>query len=177
MTMAENAAIHIPDATAEPNAYRDALLAVLGEQDPLDIIAQTPRRVRELTEGRAATELERPPAGGGWSAADIIGHLLDGEIALGFRWRLILTADRPAYPAYDEKLWAALPKPPVEQRLQAWDGLRAYNLWLLRSIPGADWSRIGVHSEQGPLPLEVTVRAVAGHDLAHLDQLERALSG
>jgi hypothetical protein len=42
----------------------------------------------------------------------------------------------------------ALPKPPASQRLQAWDALRAYNLWLLRSIPPSARDRTGVHGEQ-----------------------------
>jgi len=69
-----------------------------------------------------------------------------------------------------------VPKPPVEQLWPALEGLRAYNLWLLRSTPRSAWSRVGVHSEVGPETLEAIILAYAGHDLAHLNQLERTLT-
>ncbi|HEY7031695.1 MAG TPA: DinB family protein [Thermomicrobiales bacterium] len=173
--MDEIAAIEVPDASAEPQAYRATLLALVGERDPLDVIAGTPRRIGDLIQGRAPSDLERRPAGSEWSAAEILGHLLDVAFAMGFRWRMILTAERPAYPGYDEKAWAALPKPPIDQLWPALEAVRAYNLWLLRAIPRSAWSRVGLHSEVGPETLEATILAYAGHDLAHLNQLERCL--
>jgi hypothetical protein len=100
---------------------------------------------------------------------------LDVEIVYGFRWRLALTADRPSYPGYDEKLWSLLPKPPGDRLSLLLEALRAHNLWLLSSIPRAEWSRVGVHGEQGEETVEVMIQKVAGHDLAHVNQLQRAL--
>jgi hypothetical protein len=174
--MAEIEAIEMPDATTQPQAYREALLAVIGDRDPLEVMAATPGRVLALTQGRGPGELERPAADGEWSARDVIGHLVDVEIVYGFRCRLALTADRPSYPGYDEKLWSRLPRPPAAQLCGLLEGLRAYNLVLLRSISRAQWSRVAVHEEQGEETVEVMIRKVAGHDLAHLNQLERALA-
>ncbi len=174
--MDEIIVINVPDASKEPQAYRATLLGVVGDRDPLDVIAGTPARIRELIQGRSADELTRRPSSNEWSVAEILGHLFDGEIVLSFRWRMILTADRPAYPGYDEKAFAALPKPPIEQLWAALEALRAYNLWMLRSIPRSDWGRVGLHSEVGPETLEATILAYAGHDLAHLNQLERVLA-
>jgi hypothetical protein len=176
MTMAEIEAIETPDATAEPQAYREALLAVIGDRDPLEVMAETLGRVRALAQGRSAGDLERRSGDGEWSAAEVVGHLVDVEIVVGFRLRLVLTDDRPSYPGYDEKLWSRLPKPPADQLVGVLDGLRAYNLWMLRSIPRAEWSRAGVHSEQGEETVEVMIRKLAGHDLTHMNQLERALA-
>ena len=153
--MAEIEVIELPDATTEPLAYRSALLAVIGDRDPLEVMEETPGRVRALIRDRGQAELQRPFGEDGWSAAEVIGHLVDVDIVYGFRWRLALTADR------------------LCQLLEA---LRAYNVWLLRSIPRAEWSRAAVHEEQGEEAVEVMVRKVAGHDLAHLNQLERALA-
>ena len=91
--------------------------------------------------------------------------------------RMILTADRPAYPGTNEKAWAQLPKPPVDQLWPVLEGLRTYNHWLLRAIPRETWNRVGLHSEVGPETIEAMILAYAGHDLAHLNQLERALAG
>jgi hypothetical protein len=175
--MAEIVAIEVPDAAAEPQAYRATLLGMVGDRDPLEVVAETPGRIRDLIQGRDAAELERSPAASEWSAAEILGHLFDGEIAIGFRARMILTAEQPACPGYDEKAWAALPKPPVDQLWPALEALRVYNLWLLRAVPRSAWNRVGVHSEVGPETLEAMLLAYAGHDLAHLNQLERCLAG
>lgn len=175
--MAGIEAIGLPDAAADPRTYRDELLAVVADRDPLEVIAQTPERVRALVNGRDPSALARRPAEGEWSAAEIIGHLLDDEIVNGFRLRLTLTADRPSYPSNDPTAWAGLPKPPLDQLWPVWEGLRAYNLWLLRAIPRSIWGRVGLHAEQGPETVEVLVRKNAGHDLAHLNQLERCLAG
>jgi hypothetical protein len=175
MTMAEIEAIETPDATAEPQAYRDALIAVLGDRDPLEVLAEMPERVRALTQGRSSGDLERRPGEGEWSAADVLGHLVDVDVVFGFRLRLVLTDDRPSYPGYDEKLWSRLPKPPGDQLCAVLEALRGYNLWTFRSIPRADWSRAGVHAEQGEETVDVMLRKLAGHDLTHLNQLERAL--
>lgn len=170
-------AIVVPDATEEPQKYRAALLALVGDRDPVEIVKQTTRRIKELVAGRDPSDLERRPAPDEWSAADLIGHFLDAEVVLGFRWRMILSADRPAYPGYDQDRWAALPKPPLDQRWPILEALRTYNHWLIGAIPREDWQRVGLHSEVGPERLEDTIRAYAGHDLVHLNQLERALGG
>jgi DinB superfamily len=166
--------IEVPDATEQPLAYRDALLALVGERDPLAIMAETPGRVSSLLAGRDAAELAAPPAAGEWPAGTILGHLVDVEIVFGFRWRLALTEDRPSYPGYDEKRWSELPRPPAERLIATFDVLRGYNLTLLRGSL-AYWERVGVHGEQGPETVDVMVRKIAGHDLAHLDQLARAV--
>jgi hypothetical protein len=173
--MSEATRIDTPDATDEPQAYRDALLAILGDRDPLAVMEETRERLRELVAGRDSEALAKRPSEGEWSPAEIVGHLVDVEVVFGFRWRLTLTADRPSYPGYDEKLWGQLPRPPGDQLLAAWEAVRAYNLWLLRSIPPSDWERVGVHSEQGPETVDVMARKIAAHDLLHLNQLARAL--
>jgi hypothetical protein len=164
--------IETPDATGAPLEYRDALLALVGDRDPLDILAATPNAIAALY---AQARRGAAPAPGEWSAADVVGHLVDVETVFGFRWRLALTADEPAYPGYDEKRWAALPKPPLDELVTTFRHLRAHDLHLLRQLGPDDLRRVGVHSEQGPETVDVMVRKMAGHDLAHLDQLARTL--
>lgn len=166
--------IPIPSATEDPAVYVDALLSTLGDRDPLEILGATGARVREIAGGLPGDALDRAPAPGEWSARDVLSHLLDVEVVYGFRMRLTLTEDPARYPGYDEKRWAALPKPSFPAILDAFDALRGVNLHLLRAIPEAAWRQVGYHGEQGPDPFDVQVRKLAGHDLAHLNQLERA---
>jgi hypothetical protein len=167
--------ITIPDATAEPAAYKAALLELLGDDDAIDVIEQTSVRVRQACEGVPEEELEAIPEPGEWSAAGIVGHLFDVDIVYGFRWRLVLTEDDPVYPGYNEKLFTPLPRLRFWPTVTAWEGLRAANIALLRGTPRELWQRTGVHEEQGPETFEEMVQKLAAHDIAHLDQLERTL--
>jgi hypothetical protein len=163
----------IPDATAEPAAYKQALLELTGEADPLDIFAATVPQWRAATAVLTPEQLNAEPEPGEWSVAQITGHLFDVDLVQGFRWRLMLTEDNPTYPGYDEKLWTPMPRLPFAELLDLWEGLRAANLLVLRDGWPATANRTAVHSEQGPETFEETLRKIAGHDLAHLDQLRR----
>jgi hypothetical protein len=166
--------IIIPDEANNPQAYRDALLAVSGNGDPIEILSSTHVRIVKLALGLSLETLHTAPALGEWSAQEQMQHVLDAEIAYAFRWRLMLTEDQPVYPSYDVKRWVDLPKAPFASILEAFGALRHLNLFLLKSLPDS-WQRVGIHAEQGPETIEVSMRKLAGHDLAHLNQLERTL--
>lgn len=168
--------IQIPDATTNPQEYRDALLELVVGRDPLEILENTIDEVQQLLQKNDDTMWLKAQAGE-WSARHTLGHLFDVEIVYGFRWRLVLTAEQPLYPGYDEKLWAELPKPDHRELFAAWQPLRQANLLMLRSVDREMWRRTGRHGEQGEEDLEVMIRKLAGHDLAHLDQIRRALAG
>lgn len=167
--------IVIPDATNEPVAYVKALLDTLGDRDPLEVYAETSRAVRELCEGLGESAWTTPMAPGEWSAYQVVGHLFDVDVVYGFRWRLALTEDTPSYPGYDEKRWSLLARPAPPRLLDAFEGLRQANLALLRSLGEADLRRSAIHAEQGSEDLQRMIDKVAGHDLAHRNQLQRTL--
>lgn len=167
--------INIPDATNEPGAYRDTLVTLSGERDPIEVLSSTHANIARATSGLSLETLQMPSRAGEWSAQELIGHLLDAEMAYAFRLRLTLTEEQPHYPAFNEKSWASLPKPQFPALLEAFGALRNINLFLLQSLP-ASWQRVGIHAEQGPETVELTMRKLAGHDLAHLNQLERTLA-
>src|SRR5215472_19267409 len=131
--------ISMPDATTEPIEYRDALLALADDRDPLAILAATPDAVAALCAD--AAHAPAPPPGE-WSAAEVVGHLVDAEVTFGFRWRQTLAADEPTLPGYDEKRWAALPRPPLDELVATFRTLRMYDLPLLRHISAEQLRRV-----------------------------------
>jgi hypothetical protein len=167
----------IPDAAAEPGAYVQALLGLVGDRHPLDVLAETPARVSEMVLGLDFDQLNHAGTADEWSPAQLVGHLFDVELVQGFRVRQILTADEARYPGYDQDRWAQLPRPAFGEVLELYTKLRAVNVHLLRSIPPEGWNRAGHHEEQGSETLSRQIRKVAGHDLAHLDQLKRTVQG
>jgi hypothetical protein len=165
----------IPDATAQPAAYKAALLDLAADTDPLETFGTTVARWRATASELTPDQLTAAPADGEWSVAQITGHLFDVEIVQGFRWRLMITEDNPTYPGYNEKLWTPMPRIPFPQLLDTWEGLRAANLLVLRDAWPNAAKHTAIHAEQGPETLEETVRKLAGHDIAHLDQLRRTV--
>lgn len=167
--------IDLPDASAEPVVYRDALLALRGDRDALDVMTETLRTLPRLLGGLDDAAWRRRPEPGEWSPYELMGHFFDVDLVFGFRWRLTATADGAAYPGYDENAFAALARPEPARLLDIWTGLREANLVFLRALPAEAYTRMGVHSEQGEEPLRVAVDKFAGHDIAHLDQFRRTL--
>ncbi|HYN17101.1 MAG TPA: DinB family protein, partial [Actinomycetes bacterium] len=72
--------------------------------------------------------------------------------------------------------WSLLPRPAPERLLDALAGLRAANLAMLEGVGDSDLERLGVHGEQGEERFELALAKVAGHDLAHLNQLARTVA-
>jgi len=169
------AQIVIPDATAAPDAYVQALLETLGDRDPIAVYGETPEEVSEQCQALRDDAWHVPLGSGEWSAYQLVGHLLDVDIVYGFRWRLILTAETPSYPGYDERAWAGLPKAAPDDLLAAFVALRSANLALVRSLTPQDRRRRGIHGEQGSEDVGLMIRKIAGHDLAHRDQLRRTV--
>ena len=91
----------------EAAAYTAALLGLLGEQDPLEVLAATSAAVRALVDGVDPGRLQRLEAPGKWSVRHVLAHLADSEIVGGWRYRLILAHDRPPIQGYDQDAWAS----------------------------------------------------------------------
>ncbi|HEX9652536.1 MAG TPA: DinB family protein [bacterium] len=163
-------------AKAAASAYVAALLKVVGDRDPIAVQEQLLNSLTEAITGFDEAELRRPEKPGKWSIIEVIKHLADGEMVIGFRLRMILAHDRPPITAYDQDLWASELKyneARLEETLSQLRALREANLQLLRSLTTQQWQRFGIHAERGEESVERLAKMVAGHDLVHLSQIER----
>jgi len=168
--------IVVADPVADPQGYQRELLALLGGEDPVVVLAATPLAFRERTGDLPAEMLGRRPEPEEWSVAELLGHLWDAEIAYSFRARAILAQDTPRLIGYDQNAWATLAHPPFGELLDAFSALRTANLTLVRGTPEALWVRSGVHEERGPTSFRLATETMAGHDRAHLRQLEKTVA-
>jgi hypothetical protein len=165
-------------AAASAGAYVRALLEVLGERDPLEVLEELGGWLDRRFSGVPEAVLRRPEAPGKWSAADVVQHLADSELVLGFRMRMILTEDRPAIQGYDQDKWAGTlryPEVPLAEARAQLRALRAANLRVLRRLGPAEMQRVGMHSERGPESLGHLVKLMGAHDLVHRRQVDRVL--
>jgi hypothetical protein len=165
-----------PDPVKEPEAYQKALLDLLGDQDVEAVLAATPERVAELTEELDLETLQKRPEPDEWSAEEILGHLFDAEVVASFRWRFTLAEKDPKYPGYDQDEWIKLPRPSFPELLSAFASMRRANVWLIEETPTDQWTKDGIHAERGSEPFGMALQILAGHDLAHLKQLEQTVA-
>ena len=121
-----------------------------------------------------AKRASEPPAPGKWSAAEIVCHLADCELAFGFRLRQTLAEDGPTIQPFDQDGWAGWYKGvSADEALAAFRALRRWNLAMLHAaLPGAANRKV-THPERGTMTLQTVVETMAGHDLNHLSQLRR----
>lgn len=161
---------------AQASDYTAALLHLLGAQNPLEVLRETPAAIRRELELIPASRQSTPEAPGKWSARMVVAHLADSELVGAFRLRMILAHDRPALTPYDQDRWAAALRydtADLRESLERFEVLRRANLALWTTASPAELARVGVHAERGEESVEQMRRLYAGHDLAHLRQLAR----
>ena len=161
-------------------AYRSRVLSYLGDQEPIAVQRTTPSQLEERLRDVAPEELTRRPAPGKWSIAEIVAHLADAELAMGWRLRNMLANPGVALAWWDEAAWAerlGYAQQDVSLSAEVFRLLREANLRLLESVPRERWREAyGVHDVRGRQTVEEFVRLEAAHDLNHLRQIDRILS-
>lgn len=177
MSIYSNAANSATDGAAQ---YIEAVLSLVGDADPLEILESTVDWCTTRTEELDQEQLAAPEALGKWSVAAVLQHLADSELVWGYRLRRVLAEERPVLTGYDQDLWAdRLRYDQADRResLALFSALRFANLQLLARLQPKDLDRVGVHAERGEEPVRHMVRLYAGHDLVHRRQLQRIVDG
>jgi len=167
------------DMKETPQQYTQRILSYTEGKEPLAVQTATADRLAQLIEGVSASELRRRPAPEKWSVSEIIAHLADGEIVGGFRVRFILGSPGAPIVAYDQDQWVTsghYEKRDPQNSLELFRVLREANLALLDSLTPEQWTQYGIHSERGQESIEHIVRMFAGHDINHLQQIEKILA-
>ncbi|HEX4605683.1 MAG TPA: DinB family protein [Candidatus Angelobacter sp.] len=160
--------------------YTKRLLSYSEGKDPMRLQQAAAKKLASLIKGKSKKQLARRPAPDKWSIAEILAHLADAELAVGWRLRQVLSNNAIPLEAYDQDLWARTfnyGRRDPRVSLATFTTLRNANLALLKSVPGKLWDNYGVHSERGNESINHVVRMVSGHDLNHLQQVEGILKG
>src|SRR5437899_8364426 len=159
--------------------YTQRITAYVEGKQPLAVQAATAKRLERLIKGMPTSKLRKRPAADKWSVSEIVAHLADAEIVIGFRMRLILGAPGSPVAAFDQDSWVTsghYEKRDPHKSVEQFRVVREANLALLKSLTPQQWKHYGMHSERGQETIEHIVRMYAGHDINHLQQIERILS-
>ncbi|MBI5866339.1 MAG: DinB family protein [Planctomycetes bacterium] len=156
--------------------YQDKLLGLLGDRDPVAVLAETPNVVRRIAAEHPAELLRRRPYPGKWTPCEVIGHLCDSEWVYGYRIRLILCEKEPTILGMNQDDWVAgqrYNERDPRELAEQFAAMRRFNLHIWANLTAADRQRAGLHNERGRETLGMMVRMEAGHDLSHIDQITR----
>jgi hypothetical protein len=156
--------------------YIQRITAHVEGKQPLAVLAATAKKLERLIKGVPSGKLRKRPAADKWSIGEIVAHLADAEIVIGFRLRMVLGAPGTPITAYDQDSWVTsghYEKRDPRKSLELFRVVREANLALLKSLTAEQWKHYGMHSERGQETVEHIVRMTAGHDLNHLQQIER----
>jgi hypothetical protein len=163
----------------DPSDYVRNLLALLGDRDPLAVLAEMPEAIEVAVRGLDDARLRRPEKPGKWSVLEVVAHLADSEIVLGWRFRHMLGDREPQISGYDQDAWAErfhYRDADLDTALALFRAVRASNLRLLRAASPADLERVGNHAERGRESVGQLLELVAAHDLVHRRQIDRIKS-
>jgi hypothetical protein len=145
------------------------------------LLERTPRVVRQLLGGLPEGWLGEPDTVGGWTARDVVGHLISAElddwiprveiILRGGTSRPFDPFDRFAHVERDRDV-------PLASLIDRFVDLRAQNLARLGELvrDDADLDRRGRHPELGDVTLRELLATWAVHDLDHVAQIYSALA-
>lgn len=153
-----------------PNPYAEDL----GGREPLDALAETPQRIRQLVESWPDSRLAKSYAPGKWTASQILIHLAQTELALTARARFAVSQQNYQAQAFSQDDWM-----PVDANaggriaLAAYTALRQLNLAMWQSLTPEQRARQFHHPEYGTLSVWWIAAQMAGHDIHHWKQLAR----
>jgi len=162
----------------DAQAYQRRMYEFLGDRDPIDVLSQTAGVLARIVAEHPAPILKTRAYDDKWSPNEILGHLVDTELVMGSRIRFVYCEEQPDIVGYDQDLWVARQRhndrEPAEW-VENFRNLREFNLVLWKRMTSADLDRAGRHRERGLESLDTMLRMEAGHDLCHIDQIERYL--
>ncbi len=159
--------------------YKARLLALMESKDPVSVQRETIEQLTQIVAGIPAEKLRQRPAPDRWSAAEILAHLSEAEIATSWRYRQMIEHDGGVLTGYDQDLWETLggySKRDPEKSLLLFQLLREANLQLFAGLSSEQWQCYGMHTERGRMSVEDLVKLVAGHDINHVEQIRKAVA-
>jgi uncharacterized damage-inducible protein DinB len=145
----------------------------LGTRPPLEALAETPGRIRQLVERWSDADFERTYAPGKWTMRKLLIHLAQTELALPTRARFALSQEGYAAQSFSQDDWMQVDnQAPARTALDAYTTLRQFNLAMWRALTPEQLNRRFTHPEYGELTVGWIMAQMAGHDIHHLKQFE-----
>jgi hypothetical protein len=140
-------------------------------------IEALPKKLRALVTKLNDEQLSTQYRPEGWTARQVVHHLVDSHINSYVRFKLALTEDHPTIRPYDEAAWAELPDgkgPDVGVSLSLLESLHTRWVAMLRKMKPEDFKRTFFHPEHNrTYPLDEILALYAWHCDHHFEHINR----
>ena len=137
----------------------------------IDVIEAHPARMRAAVTGLNDEQLDTPYRDGGWTARQVVHHVVDSHLNSYVRFKLLLTEDKPTIGTYEESAWAELPEAksaPVEVSLVLLEALHTRWVMALRAITSEQFMRVMAHPEVGDMTGDALLEIYGWHCPHHV---------
>jgi hypothetical protein len=155
-------------------------MTILRPDRAMQAIQHTPPILKVVIGALSAEQAQQLRDGvDGWSIAAMVCHLRDYEGIVQQRIRLMLSQSVPVLPALDNDEAAQrgdYASQDVHEAFDQFEGARFLTYQMLFPLSDALWQRRGVHPQFGEISLIEVVINTALHDIAHIEQIVRALA-
>ncbi len=158
--------------------YTARILSNVEGKDALKILKTTPKKIKKMINGVSDKVLHKKHAPKKWSVAEIIAHLAETELVLGWRYRSIAANPGVVIQSFEQDDWAKnsqYEKSNITEMLEMYSVLRNANLKFLAGLPKEKFEYSGIHQERGKETITHIMNMEAGHDLNHFKQIEKIL--
>jgi hypothetical protein len=141
-------------------------------------IEALPAKLNDLVSRFNEEQLDRQYRPDGWTARQVVHHLVDSHVNSYIRFKLALTEENPTIRPYDEAAWAELPDGKgldAGVSLALLDALHTRWVAMLRRMKPEDFKRTFFHPEhKKTFPLDDILAMYAwhcDHHFEHINQL------
>ncbi|TCW41640.1 DinB family protein [Laceyella sacchari] len=149
--------------------------------DVTNILARTPKVLRQMLEGLPDAWIHCNEGEGTWSPFEVLGHLIHGEKTDWIQRIQIIVGDG------DEKTFVPFDRTAhlhvnrhksLETLLDEFEAVRNKNVRTLKTmvLTEHDLNRTGKHPELGVVTLRELLATWAVHDLSHVQQIVRVMA-
>jgi hypothetical protein len=156
---------------------RRSALDPAGRAAAIAEIARLPSALSGAVRGLTDAQLDTPYREGGWTVRQVVHHLADSHVNAYVRCKLIVSEDDPPLKAYDQDAWSSMSDAmtlPVAISLALLENLHARWHRFLQSLDASAFGRSGLHTEDGPVTLDMLLQTYSWHGRHHVAHI-RAL--
>ena len=128
-----------------------------------------------LAKSISASDINKTPIAGEWSAAYVLHHMCDGELHFATRYLNNLAEDTPKIFPFNEDIYPErlnYANRDALASLAAIEGIQIANASILKAVRENDWARTSKHVERGLMTLTQLVETASGHSKSHAGQLQ-----
>ena len=111
-----------------------------------------------------------------WTVRQVVHHVADAHVNGFIRMKLVASENLPILKPYDQDAWAthADTQLPLDSSLEILRGLHARWAVFLAGLPEENWTRSGVHLENGLVSLDNLLSIYVNHGEGHIEQVKKA---